>query len=91
MFILREINKRSEYNTVLGETYHFIRKETHAEEFEKSINMHIKKAGGAPDERFTAIYAFVVTEKGEYLPLWNNSIDYYIMTASGKTFTNVSY
>jgi len=91
MFILRELNKRSEYNTALGEAYHLIRRGTHNEEFKESIRVYKKQFGEIEDGEYKAIYAFIVDQKGKQIPLWNKGAEHYIMTSAGKTFANVSY
>lgn len=92
MFILRQIRKAgqgSESNQILGDSYHFISRENHLEEFERAKNHHYKDC---PDPDCDGqLYAFLIYNEGAVIyPLYKGS-ENYIMTSDGKTFKNITF
>lgn len=86
MFILRIYTKaeKVETNQVLGPIYSIIRKEENPTEFELILTNQFKRLNE------DVIYAFVSYDSGrEMRPLYKGQ-SAYIMTESGKTFSNVS-
>ena len=82
MFVLRRISGQGvQMNSVLGKSYTFIDDTVDPKEFERSMELF--------DDNRDKIYAFVGDEGGNIQPLFRGQ-GAYIMTGSGKTFSNVS-
>lgn len=88
MFVLRRITGEGhQVNECLGQSYHFIDKESNKEDFERTYEIY---NGGSP-EREECIHAFLTYDEGkEIKPLYRPS-KYYIMTENGKTFANLTF
>lgn len=96
MYTLRTIVKNVQLNKSLGEDYAVIERETNYEEFAKTFKTCFQTEHVADDDkestRFTQnCYAFIVHNEGSaIIPLYKNQ-SVYVMTESGKTFSNLSY
>jgi len=88
MFILRKVANGHESNTIVGDSYNFVSKETNPEEF----TLAFKSWHGAISiaEEDSETYAFLIYECGQKsMPLFKNQYNY-IMTSDGKTFANIT-
>lgn len=95
MFSLRKIIENSQTNYVLGIQYQVIERESDYEKFReifsKSFNYeHAADLDEKSDDYTKNCYAFIVTNDFEPIPLYKNQKNY-IMTESGKTFSNLTY
>ena len=95
MYTLRKIMPgKAQQNIGLGNVYTIVKRETEPEEFLKDYDSLYNK----PDNKtFTLeninseIYALVTSEGGsEVYPLYKNEY-YYIVTDTGKTFSNLTF
>lgn len=86
MYTLRTVFKDgTEGNTSLGNHYNFISKLNAPQNYSETSENVFK--GQEPEK----CYAFIVTEGGkEILPLYKGHY-YFIMTDSGKTFSNLTF
>lgn len=84
MFILRRINSAYvQSNTLLGDGYVLVMKESNENEFTKRVKAHAE-----PEVK--ELYGLIVYENGtKTVPLYRTS-HYYLMTSDGKTFDNIS-
>jgi len=85
MFILRRITSENlQRNTILGESYLIIDKESNNEEYQKSL----KSMKWTDDNDY---YGFISYAQGsELLPLYKKST-YFIMVGNGQTFANITF
>lgn len=86
MFILRvyTAKEKVESNTILGKSYNLVRKTENPIEFERILNDLFSRLNE------DVIYAFIIYDQGaEFRPLYKDQHNY-VMTDSGKTFSNVS-
>lgn len=83
MFILRKITQNGlEWNLCLGESYSVITEERNPVQFKETV--------GAVDYSEPEVYGFVFNDdNGQPIPLYRKQKNY-IMTDSGKTFSNIS-
>ena len=89
MFILRQFTKTkcTQKNICIGSEYSVVFKETDKEEF---IRTH-KILMGENEDINSEIFSFIVYNCGsEIYPLYKGHY-YWMMTDSGKTFTNLTY
>jgi len=85
MFILRRFTSEGfESNSVIGESYNPVYKETNLDEFNRTQEL-------MKFSEIDQIFCFMVYKNGsEILPLYKKS-NYYMMTESGKTFANLTF
>lgn len=90
MYTLRRIaGDGVQMNIALGRTYNLIEKEKSKFEFDKCYDYLFKMK--EEDAAVSSVYAFVSDEDGKNIyPLYKNQ-KAYIMTESGKTFSNISF
>lgn len=95
MFILREIFKDNlETNSIIGDSYSFIDREKSYDEFSRSFKLffdvdHVADLDDSSTEFSKKCYAFI-NNITSLIPLYKDRM-YFIMTDSGRTFSNVSY
>lgn len=89
-FILRVHDENGiETNVVLGEKYKVIRKDTNEEEF----NAHYSEYHGniiTKEDTYNNTFGFVMFNEGTELIALLHTDRIYVMTGSGKTFSNLS-
>lgn len=87
MYTLRKIIEgQEECNFNLGNSYALVEKSKNPERFRKDFEIFFEgKIPHTDDE----CYAFISGENGRWEPLWKSQFNY-IMTESGKTFSNLS-
>jgi hypothetical protein len=94
MYTLRRITKEDlESNTSLGNEYSLINRETNYEKFRETFfKVFNEECTADSDNTFAKeCYGFVVSQVGEKIhPLYKKQWNY-IMTESGKTFSNLTY
>lgn len=98
MYTLRRVLKGSgfENNKALGASYSLVsREQKTGGEFNKAMAVYFGKEIGdkLSDEQIyegNNIHAFVSDENGRLTPLYKND-SYYVMTDSGKTFSNLTF
>ena len=95
MFTLRTFTEDSEVNNYLGEQYEVIKREESYERFCDLFEKHFEKdhladCSPSADEHTKRCFAFVLNEKEETIPIYKGQKNY-IVTASGKTFSNLTY
>lgn len=95
MYTFRTItSSNKQINQLIGDDYSFIDSHVNYDEFSDvflecfGIN-HIADLDETANELTKTCHAFL-EYKGEYIPLYVKN-NYYIMTESGKTFSNLSY
>jgi hypothetical protein len=88
MYTLRKIAENGvEFNISLGDNYCLIHSERNSEEFEKSFEDFWKEKH---DPYKNETYAFVCKNGYELIPIFKKDFNF-IMTDSGKTFSNLTY
>lgn len=86
MYTLRKITGEGvQMNFNLGNSYSVVTLEANEEQFKKEYELFWNEKHSEKSET----YAFVSYEGGNVLPLYKNQFNY-IMTDSGKTFSNLS-
>lgn len=96
MYTLRRIKDNIQTNEFLGKDYQVIERHSNYEEFEKAYlsfhgKNHVADLDTERDLFSKQTYIFIIHNKGsEITPLYKDSKNY-IMTESGKTFSNLSY
>lgn len=96
MYTLRNITDNLEFNTNLGESYSLVERELNYDEFCKTFKVVFDKPHVADLDTESCnfsknTYAFVICKGGsEIIPLYKKQSNY-IMTESGKTFSNLTY
>lgn len=95
MYTLRTFTETSEVNNWLGDQYEIIRREESYERFsdtfEKTFDKpHVADDDPKADEVSKRCYAFIANQNEEPLPLYKGQTNY-IVTAGGKTFSNLTY
>lgn len=96
MYTLRKISDNIQSNIEVGTNYSVINSETNYEEFSKTFEAcfnekHVADLDEKSDEITKNCYAFVVGSGGTIiLPLYRKQ-ENYIMTESGKTFSNLTH
>lgn len=97
MYTLRTFNDAGvESNRTIGDNYQVINREINYEEFRKAYELFWKKPHVADledesDQHTKQTFSFLVIKHGsELIPLYKGEI-YYIMTESGKTFSNLTF
>lgn len=94
MYTLRTIDNNIQENVYLGNYYNVIERHANYDEFCNEYKKftridHKADLDDDSDENSKNIYAFINSQKGNF-PLFKNSKNY-IITESGKTFSNLSY
>lgn len=97
MYTLRTIIENDyQHNQALGSCYSLVSRESvNGKEFNKAlavflnVELYAEMPQKEADEAMK-IYAFILKEDTTPIPLYINN-KYYIMTESGKTFTNLSF
>lgn len=94
MYTLRAITDLSEVNINLGDYYEITRRYESLKEFITLFESHFERkhfAENDPDacEESKVCYA-IITTKRDNIPLYKGQSNY-IMTDSGKTFSNLTY
>lgn len=94
MYTLRTFTDVSELNINLGDQYEITRRFVSPKEFAKSFEAHFEKkhvADSDPDasEESKLCYAIIHTKR-DTIPLYKGQNNY-IMTDSGKTFSNITF
>lgn len=85
MYTLRKLVEDVQHNQFLGSQYQVIDKETNPEQFHKASEIIF---GEKVDDN---CYAIIIYDYGsEFIPLYKCQSNY-IMTESGKTFSNLTY
>ena len=85
-----------EFNRILGNQYSFIHRDYNYRSFCESYKFafgkdHVADNDPLADDFSKKCYGFIVDDRGCIThPLYTDS-EYYIMTANGKTFDNISY
>lgn len=93
-FILRTVTEGNrEINQLIGNTYSFVDRDfdytEFCDSFEKAFGRcHVADLDETANEHTKNVYGFVLWY-GESIPLYKDH-NYYIMTESGKTFSNLS-
>lgn len=88
MFILRRISGAGvQMNFALGKSYTYVSKEVNPEEFSRDFKLIHGEVNSADELR---VYAFVSCESGEEIHSLYSNQQNYIMTDSGKTFSNIT-
>jgi len=95
MFALRTIIEKRQYNKALGHEYQIIERDVEYEDFcdffkETFGYNHVADLDGNSDNYTKNCYAFVITQDFKPVPLYKLQKNY-IMTESGKTFSNLTY
>jgi hypothetical protein len=95
MYTLRTFTETSEVNNLLGDQYEIVKREEQYERFCELFEIyfdkpHLADLSPSADEVTQRCYAFVFNEKKEPMPVYKNQRNY-IMTDSGKTFSNITY
>ena len=97
MFALRRFSGEGiEMNHALGDSYTVIYRETNPLEFSNTFKAHFERnhiANNDPDQDDDSkrVYAFISGQGVSYLqPLYKNQ-KAYVVTESGKTYSNISY
>lgn len=95
MFALRKIIENQQNNYSLGIEYtvveRFVEPEKFSEVFLKSFGYsHVSDLDPMSDNYTKNCYAFILTQEFDAIPLYLNQKNY-IMTESGKTFSNLTY
>lgn len=95
MYTLRTINPRGEqFNELIGDKYSFISRNTSYDMFTKIFQdyydiPHVSDGCKTSSEYTRNCHGFIII-KGDPSPILIDH-SYYIMTDSGKTFSNLSY
>ena len=96
MYTLRKVIDNIQSNQSLGSQYQVIDIETNYEEFCKAYKLLFRENHVADLEETSSnfsknCYAIILTKEGsELIPLYKKQYNY-IMTESGKTFSNLTY
>jgi hypothetical protein len=97
MFALRKVFKdHTQINLNLGNEYSLVERDSNYDKFSETFLIEFASGHVADlDEETTEFtincYAFVIGEGGKTIhPLYKNQFNY-IMTESGKTFSNLTY
>lgn len=95
MYTLRTVTaSNNQINQSIGGCYSVINRDFNYTEFkdyfrDMFLKEHVADLDDSADEYSKNVYAFVIWF-GEVTPLYKDSY-YYIMTETGKTFSNLSY
>jgi predicted secreted acid phosphatase len=96
MFVLRSITKKKseQSNTIIGDHYALVMREENYEDFKDTFKRcfnsdHVADLDDKSDNYTKNCYGFIVTPNS-IMPLYKGFY-YYVMTAAGSTFANVSY
>jgi hypothetical protein len=97
MFALRKVFKdHTQINLNLGNEYSLIERDSTYDKFSETFKIefdsdHVADLDEESTEFTKNCYAFVINEGGKVAhPLYKNQFNY-IMTESGKTFSNLTY
>lgn len=95
MYSLRAFTENSEVNNWLGDQYEIIRREesygAFAEQYRKYFDKsHVADNDSAADEISRRVYAFILNEHEQAMPVYKGQKNY-IVTESGKTYSNITY
>lgn len=95
MFALRKIIGNSQTNYALGVEYTVVEREVECEKFSevflKSFGYsHVADLDPESDNYTKNCYAFILTQDFDAIPLYMKQKNY-VMTESGKTFSNLTY
>jgi len=96
MYTLRTIQDDIQTNECLGNNYQLIERNSNYDEFQKAFfsfheKNHVADLDTESDHFSKQTYAFVIFKNGsEIIPLYKNQSNY-IMTDSGKTFSNLTF
>lgn len=95
MYTLRKVIEKNQWNKLIGDEYSLIERDVDYEEFQLVFKTFFGKNNVADldseSDRFTKeTYAFIVLPIVEPIPLYKGHYNY-IMTDSGKTFSNLTY
>lgn len=96
MYTLRKIVEDVQHNQNLGNNYQVVERETNYDEFCKAFKVafqtdHVADLDDSSTEFTKNCYAIIFAHGGsETIPLYKNQFNY-IMTESGKTFSNLTY
>lgn len=95
MYTLRRITENNtQINLSIGDSYCYVDREHNYEDFQKDFNNyfqknHVADLDDTADRDTQLVYGFI-SYQGNIIPLYKNQMNY-IMTESGKTFSNLSY
>lgn len=95
MYTLRRITEdNTQINLSIGESYCYDDREQNYEEFKNHFHNyfqknHVADLDNTADNDTKLVYGFI-SFQGNLMPLYKNQMNY-IMTESGKTFSNLSY
>jgi len=95
MYTLRKIIEGMEFNQEIGTQYQVIDRTTNYEKFAEAFNLclgyrHVADLDTESDQHTKNCYTILVINKGaEMIPLYIGQSNY-IMTETGKTFSNLS-
>lgn len=95
MYALRTFTENSEVNNWLGDQYEIIRREesyeAFAEQYRKYFDKsHVADNDPAADDISRRVYAFILNEHEQAMPVYKEQKNY-IVTESGKTYSNITY
>lgn len=95
MYTLRTVDaNQKQTNQLIGSIYSLIDRDSNYDEFSDNFRMlfgkpHVADLDENSDEHTKNVYS-IIDFMGNMIPLYKNTA-YYIMTESGKTFSNLSY
>jgi len=94
MFALRTIIGNRQYNKALGHEYQIIERDVEYDAFcdffEETFGYsHVADLDDNADNYTKDCYAFVITQGFKPIPLYKKQLNY-VMTESGKTFSNLT-
>lgn len=95
MFALRKIIENTQTNYALGIQYQVVERFVDYEDFKVAFKQsfgyeHVADLDDKADNYTKNCYAFISTPDYELIPLYMNQKNY-IMTESGKTFSNLTF
>lgn len=95
-FILRKVlQDNTQTNIILGDSYQLVEREANYDEFSKAFEtdfgkFHVADLDPESDSFSKNCYAFLIVDGGsKFIPLYKGQYNY-IMTDSGKTFSNLT-
>lgn len=95
MYTLRTVEaNQKQTNQLIGDLYSFVDRDSNEEEFSDIFKdlfgkPHVADLDDTADDHTKNVYGFI-QHLGCTIPLYKENA-YYIMTESGKTFSNLSY
>lgn len=97
MYTLRTFNETGiETNRAIGDNYQVISRDVNYEKFREAYELfwnkpHVADLDTESDKHTRQTFCFLAIKQGaELIPLYKDE-SYYMMTESGKTFSNLTY